>query len=37
MTKTGQCSGIANSKLIACLQPDRRVELEVTGQRLVTQ
>ena len=36
MTKAGECKGIANSKLmIACLQPDRRVELEVSGSRLV--
>ena len=34
MTKSGQCSGATNAKLIACLQPDRRVEMEVSGQRV---
>jgi OOP family OmpA-OmpF porin len=33
VTKAGQCAG-TSSKLIACLQPDRRVEIEVTGSRL---
>jgi OmpA-OmpF porin, OOP family len=34
VTKPGQCAGTTNAKLIACLQPDRRVEIEVTGSRL---
>jgi OOP family OmpA-OmpF porin len=34
MTKAGECKGTAAAKFIACLQPDRRVELEVSGSRL---
>lgn len=34
MTKAGECKGTKPSpSLIACLQPDRRVEAEVTGTR----
>lgn len=34
VTKPEDCQGQqANAKLIACLQPDRRVEVEVTGTR----
>jgi OOP family OmpA-OmpF porin len=34
VTKVGDCKGgSANAKLIACLQPDRRVEVEVVGTR----
>lgn len=34
MTKPGDCKGNkANAALIACLQPDRRVDVEVTGER----
>lgn len=33
-TQAGDCKGkAANAKLIACLQPDRRVEIEVVGTR----
>lgn len=31
VTKPGECKGPVSKKLIACLQPDRRVEVEVTG------
>ena len=34
VTKPGECKGVkASKKLIACLQPDRRVEVEVSGTR----
>lgn len=34
VTKPGDCKGSkANAALIACLQPDRRVDIEVTGTR----
>jgi OOP family OmpA-OmpF porin len=34
VTKPGECKGTKPTKqLIACLQPDRRVDVEVTGTR----
>ena len=33
VTKPGECRGPATKKVIACLQPDRRVEIEVIGTR----
>jgi OOP family OmpA-OmpF porin len=34
VTKPGDCTGTsASTKLLACLQPDRRVEVEVVGTR----
>lgn len=34
VTKAGDCKGdAANARLIACLQPDRRVDIEVVGTR----
>ena len=33
VTKPDQCKGPKNAKVIACLQPDRRVEVEVIGTR----
>ena len=34
VTKTGECDGNQSAKVIACLQPDRRVEVEVMGTRI---
>lgn len=31
VTKPGECDGAKSAKVIACLQPDRRVEIEVVG------
>jgi OOP family OmpA-OmpF porin len=33
VTKPGDCKGRKSSALIACLQPDRRVDVEVTGTK----
>ena len=33
VTKSGECAGGMSSKVIACLQPDRRVGIEVAGTR----
>ena len=30
-----QCKGVKGAKLISCLQPDRRVDIEVRGERQV--
>lgn len=35
VTKAGDCVGGTSAKLIACLQPDRRVDVEVTGTKAV--
>jgi OOP family OmpA-OmpF porin len=35
VTKAGDCTGPKNAKLIACLQPDRRVDIEVIGTKIV--
>lgn len=34
ITKAGDCAGPKSTKVIACLQPDRRVEIEVIGTRI---
>ena len=33
VTKPGDCLGPKSAKVIACLQPDRRVDVEVTGTK----
>jgi OOP family OmpA-OmpF porin len=35
VTKPGDCKGPLSKKLIACLQPDRRVEVDVAGSKEV--
>ena len=35
VTKPGDCKGKRGKQLIACLQPDRRVDVEVTGSKEV--
>jgi OmpA-OmpF porin, OOP family len=35
VTKPGDCLGAKSAKVIACLQPDRRVDIEVIGTRIV--
>lgn len=36
VTRPGDCKGPRSARLIACLQPDRRVHVEVTGIKTVT-
>ena len=36
VTQAGDCKGAKSAKVIACLQPDRRVQALVTGTRAVT-
>lgn len=36
VTKPGDCKGPISKKLIACLQPDRRVEVDVAGSKEIT-
>lgn len=35
VTKADQCLGAKSTKTIACLQPDRRVDIEVVGTRII--
>ena len=35
-TKPGECKGAKSAKVVACLQPDRRVDVEVTGSKTST-
>jgi OmpA-OmpF porin, OOP family len=34
VTKSGECDGRINAKVLTCLQPDRRVEVDVLGLRV---
>ena len=34
ITKADECKGAKSAKVIACLQPDRRVEIEVVGNQI---
>jgi OOP family OmpA-OmpF porin len=34
VTKAGECEGRKSAAVIACLQPDRRVEIDVVGNRI---
>jgi OmpA-OmpF porin, OOP family len=36
ITKAGECTGAKSAKVIACLQPDRRVDVEMQGTRTIT-
>ncbi len=36
VTKAGDCRGAKTAKVVACQQPDRRVDIEMTGTRIVT-
>ena len=36
VTKAGDCRGAKSAKVVACLQPDRRVDVEMKGTRTVT-
>lgn len=36
VTKAGECHGAKSVKVVACLQPDRRVDVEMTGSKTLT-
>jgi OOP family OmpA-OmpF porin len=36
VTKAGDCKGAKSAKVVACLQPDRRVDIEMKGSKTVT-
>ena len=36
VTKASDCLGAKSAKVVACLQPDRRVDVEMTGTKIVT-
>ncbi|HXC37300.1 MAG TPA: OmpA family protein [Burkholderiales bacterium] len=35
VTKPGECKGAKTAKVVACLQPDRRVDVEMSGSKTV--
>jgi OOP family OmpA-OmpF porin len=35
VTKSGDCQGAKSAKVVACLQPDRRVDIDVIGSRTI--
>lgn len=35
-TQTGECKGSMSTGVIACLQPDRRVDVEMEGIKTMT-
>ncbi len=35
ITKAGDCLGAKSAKVVACLQPDRRVDVEMTGTKII--
>ena len=35
MTKAGECTGAKSAKVITCLQPDRRVDVDMSGTKPV--
>ena len=35
MTRAGECSGAKSAKVVACLQPDRRVDVDMNGTKSV--
>lgn len=36
VTKSGDCRGAKSARVVACLQPDRRVDIEMKGTKTVT-
>jgi len=36
VTRAGDCRGAKNSRVVACLQPDRRVDVEMKGTKIIT-
>jgi OOP family OmpA-OmpF porin len=35
VTKAGECRGAKSAKVVACLQPDRRVDIQMTGSKTI--